>query len=111
MRPDSKKTDTQTLFSLPSDWPLTPLLRDDHQGLCRLAPTLPRLSRDAEDVDRLWLQASNGVLSSAGVEHVHRGRVTVGGVEVVGDLVGWQVEEGGRESSGRGHEEVDVEKE
>lgn len=72
----------------PSDWPLTSLLRDDHQGLGRLAPPLPGLRRDAEDVDGLGLQAGHGVLASAGVEHVHRGRVTVGGVEVVGDLVG-----------------------
>lgn len=72
----------------PYDWPLTSLLCDDHQGLGRLAPPLPGLCRDAEDVDGLGLQAGDGVLASAGVEHVHRGRVNVGGVEVVGDLVG-----------------------
>lgn len=66
----------------------TPLLRDDHQSLGGLAPALPGLRRDAEHVDRLRLEVSYCVLASAGVQHVHRGCVAIGGVQMVGDLVG-----------------------
>lgn len=66
----------------------TPLLRDDHQSLGGLAPALPGLRRDAEHVDGLRLEVGYCVLASAGVQHVHRGRVAIGGVQMVGDLVG-----------------------
>ena len=69
---------------------VTSLLRGDHQGLGRFAPAFARLSRDAEHVDRLWLQGRDGVLARAGVQHVHRGRVAIGGVEAVRDLIGWK---------------------
>lgn len=66
----------------------TPLLRDDHQSLGGLAPALPGLRRDAEHVDGLRLEVGYCVLASAGVQHVHRGCVAIGGVQMVGDLVG-----------------------
>lgn len=69
---------------------VTSFLRGDHQGLGGLPPALPRLRRDAEHVDGLRLEAGHRVLASAGVQNVHRGRVAVGGVEVVRDLVGWK---------------------
>ena len=67
----------------------TSLLRGDHQGLGRLPPALPRLRRDAEHVDGLRLEVGHRVLASARAQHVHRGRVAGGGVEVVRDLVRW----------------------
>lgn len=69
---------------------VTSLLRGDHQSLGGRPPALPRLRRDAEHVDGLRLQTGHRVLASAGVEHVHGGRVAVAGVVVVGDLVGWR---------------------
>lgn len=81
-------------FSPPPTGVVTSLLSGDHQSLGGLAPALPGLRRDAEHVDRLRFQAGHRVLAGAGVEHVHGGRVAVGGVVVVGDLVGWGREEG-----------------
>lgn len=69
---------------------VTSFLRGDHKSLGRLAPPLPRLRRDPENVDGLRLEVRHRVLSSAGVQHVHYGCVAVGGVEVVCDLVGWR---------------------
>lgn len=69
---------------------LTSFLRGDHERLCGLAPALPRLSCEAEHVDGLRPQVGHRVLPSAGAQHVHSGRVAVGGVEVVCDLVGWR---------------------
>lgn len=69
---------------------VTSFLCGDHQGLRGLAPALPRLRFDAEHVDGLRPEAVHRVLASAGDQHVHRGGVAIGGVEVVRDLVGWR---------------------
>lgn len=61
----------------------------NHQRFSRLPPPLPGLGGDAKHIDGLWLEVSHHVLASAGVQHVHSGRVAVAGVQVVRDLVGW----------------------
>lgn len=69
---------------------VTSFLRGDHQRLSGLAPALSSLRCDAEHVDGLGLEVGHRVLASAGVQHVHRGCVAIGGIEVVCDLVGWR---------------------
>ena len=66
---------------------VTSLLGGHHQGLGGLSPALAGLGCDAEQVDRLWLEAGGRVLAGAGREHLHRGSVGRGGVEPVCDLV------------------------
>lgn len=84
---------------------VTSFLRGDHQCLGGLAPALPCLGCDAEDIDGLRLEAGHCVLASTGAQHVHRGCVAVGGVEVVCDLVGWR-EVGDKQSYRRCHKEL-----
>ena len=66
---------------------VTSLLSGHHQGLGSLSPALAGLGRDAEQVDRLRLEAGGCELAGAGREHLHSGGVGRGGVEPVRDLV------------------------
>lgn len=90
--PGGLQSPTSTPQASPALWAVTSLLCGHHQSFSSLSPAFPGLGRDAEQVDRLWLEAGGHVLAGAGCQDLHRGGVGCSGIEPVCDLVGCREE-------------------